>query len=517
MSLLRRNRLPAEERPPHHGRNMLLRFALGAIVIFALTAASVSSAVLLEVDDAVQIFTRESKPLDPGVKDLLADVEPGKPQTILIIGDDRRWADTHDSAGKLLKRPAPTRSDTMILVHLDPSRGATAIMSLPRDLRVDIPGYGRQKLNAAFAYGEDELALKTIRGLLGVPIHHYVRVTFWGFRGIVDRVGCVYTDVDRWYFNDNRPPAGGGDPYATINVRAGYQKLCGQKALDYVRFRHLDSDLVRETRQQQFLSDARSQVGVGTLFSDRRELLRIFGRSVRTDIRSSRAVLGLLKLVAESSSQPLQPIHITVSDATDGSGDVEATPSAIAAAVRRFLAVRSSTQPKGTEKRTRPSARKRRRSRSSSAIPSGLTVNKQAGEDLGARLSVKLGSRLPVYYPKLMATAGNYKLDDSRSYKLRDRSGDRHRAYRIVAYEGSIGQYYGVQGTDWSSPPILDDPSETRRVGRRTFQLYYDGKRLRLVGWKTSRGSYWVSNTLLRSLSERQMLALAQSLTRVGS
>jgi LCP family protein required for cell wall assembly len=515
VSLLRRNRPPAEERPPHHGRSMLLRFGLGAVVIFALTAASVSSAVLLEVDSAVQIFRRASTPLDPAVDDLLANVEPGKPQTILIIGDDRRWADTHDANGKLLKRPGPTRSDTMILVHLDPSRGATAIMSLPRDLRTDIPGYGRQKLNAAFAYGEDKLALKTISGLLGIPIHHYVRVTFWGFRGIVDRVGCIYTDVDRFYYNDNNPPAGGGPPYAAINVKAGYQKVCGQRALDYVRFRHLDSDIVREARQQQFISDARGQVGIGSLFSNRAQLLRIFGRSVRTDIRSNKSVLGLLKLVAESSNHPLQPIHIDVADATDGSGDVLVTPEAVQAAVRRFINVQATVAPKGRQPR-RTTRRKRRRPRSSAQLPPGLILNKTAGEDVGAQLSVKLGSRLPVYYPKIMTTTGNYKPNDSRAYTIRDRSGTRHRAYRLVAYEGRIGQYYGVQGTDWKSPPILDDASETRRIGGRSFELFYDGKRLRLVAWRTSRGAYWVSNTLLRSLTERQMLALASSLTRVG-
>jgi LCP family protein required for cell wall assembly len=515
VSLLRRNRPPAEERPPHHGRSMLLRFALAAVVIFALTAASVSSAVLLEVDSAIQIFKRNSTPLDPAVDDLLANVQPGKPQTVLIIGDDRRWADTHDARGKLLKRPASTRSDTMILVHLDPSRGATAIMSLPRDLRTEIPGYGTQKLNAAFAYGEDKLALKTIHGLLGIPIHHYVRVTFWGFRGIVDRVGCIYTDIDRWYFNDNNPPAGGGGPYAAIDVKAGYQKVCGQRALDYVRFRHLDSDIVREARQQQFISDARGQVGIGSLFSNRAQLLRIFGRSVRTDIRSNKAVLGLLKLVAESSNHPLQPIHIDLTDATDGSGDVLASPQAIQDAVRRFIDVQATAAPKGRQPST-TKRRTRKRSRASAQLPPGLVLNKTAGEDVGAQLSVKLGSRLPVFYPKVMTLTGNYKPNDSRAYTIRDRSGKRYRAYRLVAYEGHFGQYYGVQGTSWPSPPILDDPSETRRVGGRTFDLFYDGKRLRLVAWRTSRGAYWVSNTLLRSLTERQMLALARSLTRVG-
>ena len=128
---------------------MYKRFVLAGVIITCLCAATVASAVLLEVDEGITIFKRNTTPIDPQVKQLLADVAPGKPQTILVIGDDRRKAEA------LQKHPPPTRSDTMILVRLDPHQRATALMSLPRDLVVDIPGHGRQKLNAAFAYGED--------------------------------------------------------------------------------------------------------------------------------------------------------------------------------------------------------------------------------------------------------------------------------------------------------------------------------------------------------------------------
>jgi hypothetical protein len=78
-----------------------------------------------------------------------------------------------------------------------------------------------------------------------------------------------------------------------------------------------------------------------------------------------------------------------------------------------------------------------------------------------------------------------------------------------------FGEYYGIQGTTWRDPPILDNPSETiTRKGRR-LQLYYDGRRLRLVAWRTRRGAYWVSNTLTQALNERQMIAIAASLRRM--
>jgi LCP family protein required for cell wall assembly len=496
---------------------MLRRFAIGAVVIFMLSGATVASAVLLEVGQVSSILKNESVPLAPAVSSLLQNVQPGKPQTILVIGDDRRKID--------VQQGNPTRSDTMILVRLDPNKGATAMMSLPRDLLVDIPGHGRDKLNAAFAIGEDALTLKTIRSLLGIPIHHYVRVTFWGFRQAVDRLGCVYVDIDRKYFNDNNPPNGGGGAYAAIDVPAGYQKLCGRRALDYVRYRHLDSDLVRAARQQSFLGEAKGQIGVSGVFSDRNTLLKIFARSVRTDIRSSHAVLGLLKLVAESSSKPVAEVQFPALDAGDGSGNVVISDPSLHATVQRFLDIHATKGARGrtpesigAQRAQRRGARTRTRRSpggASTATAPGLVVNRAAGEDEAARLQVKMPS-LPVYAPRLLASGGRYRTDYARAYTIADRGGHRHRAYRIVAFEGSIGQYYGVQGTTWASPPILDDPSEHRRIAGRTYELFYDAGRLRIVAWRTPGAVYWVSNTLLRTLTNRQMLALARSSARIN-
>jgi LCP family protein required for cell wall assembly len=488
---------------------MFKRFALAGVIITCLAAATVASAVLLEVKEAVDIFRRNTTPIDPQVKQLLADVAPGKPQTILVIGDDRRKKEA------LSKHPPPTRSDTMLLVRLDPHQRATALMSLPRDLLVDIPGHGRQKLNAAFAFGEDRLTLRTVRDLLKIPIHHYIRVTFWGFTGAVDRLGCVYVDVDHRYYNDNHPPNGGGPPYAVIDVGAGYQKLCGQDALDYVRYRHLDNDLIRAARQQSFLGEAKNQIGVSSVWSNRDELLEIFGKSVHTDIDSNAAILSLLRLVAESAAKPIQEVQFPAQDVGDGSGNVEISQSALKRTVDAFLAARATTGPRGTARSTTKagSTRKHKRSRPS-AVP-GLVRNRTAAEDIAAPLQAKL-DRLPVYYPTLMSSTGSYRVMDSRAYDIVDRSKKRHRAYRIVAYEGRIGQYYGVQGTDWRSPPILDDPSSRVRSGGRTYELFYDGSRLKLVAWRTKRGSYWVSNTLLRTLNNQQMLAIARSVRSIA-
>ena len=78
------------------------------------------------------------------------------------------------------------------------------------------------------------------------------------------------------------------------------------------------------------------------------------------------------------------------------------------------------------------------------------------------------------------------------------------------------GEYYGIQGTTWRYPPILDDPHEDVRIGRRKMMVYRDGKRIRLIAWRTSKAVYWVSNTLTRSLSNKQMTAIAGSLRKLG-
>jgi hypothetical protein len=85
-----------------------------------------------------------------------------------------------------------------------------------------------------------------------------------------------------------------------------------------------------------------------------------------------------------------------------------------------------------------------------------------------------------------------------------------------VLRKPGIGEYYGVQGLTWKAPPILDDPDRTITRGGRRLRLYYDGKQLRLVAWKTKRGTYWVSNTLTQTVNEDQMIEIASTLRRLG-
>ncbi|MEA2220329.1 MAG: polyisoprenyl-teichoic acid--peptidoglycan teichoic acid transferase [Solirubrobacteraceae bacterium] len=481
--------------------SMVKRFVLGAVLVVLFSATAVASALLLEVKDDIASFKFTSKPI-PHIQDFLQDVPAGQAQTILLLGSDRRFADI----GKV--RP---RSDTIIVARLDPDLNATAIMSIPRDLLVDVPGYGMRKINEAFHLGGEKLTIRTVSELLSIDINHVISVNFGGFERAVNRLGCVYADVDRRYFNDN---AGGGEHYATIDLKPGYQKLCGKDALDYVRFRHEDSDFVRAARQQEFLRQAKEQIGLGKLFGDRKELLRIFGRYTETDIsqRDTAEILGLIKLAYESSKEPLTEIRFPATDCPDRSC-VQISTNALIDTVQRFIDVRGNTPVAKTPKKVK-------RVRRTARLAPGLVYAQQEGENHVLAMSVRLEPLgLPVYFPKarLAGGAAGYVSDGSpRSYEIFDRNHNRYRSYRIVLYAGQLGQYYGVQGTTWKAPPILDNPTDERIMRGRTYRRYFDGKKIRLIAFQTPKAVYWVTNTLNQVLTNRQMMDVARSLQRIG-
>ncbi len=174
---------------------------------------------------------------------------PGQPAVALVIGYDARKGE--GTAG---------RSDTLMLVRADPSTDSISLLSFPRDMRVEIRCPGRtpffDKINAAYATCGPQGSLQTVRLLTGVQINYLITVNFRGFREIVDRLDGAWIDVDRRYFNDRSGPFG----YAKINLKPGYQQLSGRQTLDYVRYRHTDSDLYRVARQQQFVKAFKGQI-----------------------------------------------------------------------------------------------------------------------------------------------------------------------------------------------------------------------------------------------------------------
>jgi polyisoprenyl-teichoic acid--peptidoglycan teichoic acid transferase len=470
------------------------RFLIGAALVIFAAGSATAVAAFREVDKVVEALDSSE---DLKLGEALAETDPGEPQTILLLGSDRRPDNATDGGAG-----TGARSDTIILVRLDPDKQATALMSLPRDLKVEIPGHGVDKINAAYSLGGPKLTLQTVKQLTGLSINHVINVDFRGFQKAIDAIGCIYTDVDRRYYNDTAE-------FAYINIPAGYQQMCGDKALQYARFRHEDSDLVRGIRQQDLLRDAKQQVGVGALVDDRDTLLEIFGKYTTSDadLKDRAELLRLLKLAVFSVGQPIRHVKFEgeVDIAAEG-GFVTASDATVKKLAQQFLGVEDTKGPRGELK---PKGGKRK---PKPPVDDGdLEKETQFGKDQAIQaIEQGAGGKLPVYYPTVRVAGSEY-IGPPRYYKLVTPDGERKKSYRMVLKLPLAGEYYGIQGTRWMEPPILDSPSEERTIKGRKFELHFEGDRLRLVAWRTPKAVYWVSNTLLQTLSEQQMLAIARS------
>jgi LCP family protein required for cell wall assembly len=476
-------------------RGLWKRYLLGAFIVVTACAAATTVAAIHQVDRIAAAFHGNLK-----IDDLLAQTGPGKPQTVLLVGSDKRAKGARDAV-------SGQRSDTMILMRLDPSKGAIALMSMPRDLKVRIPGHGTDKLNASYSIGGTRLLLRTLNQVTGLRINHVVDVDFRGFRDAVDEIGCVYTDVDRRYFNDNSNP---NDQYATINILPGYQKLCGANALDYVRYRHTDTDIVRAARQQDFLRQAKSQVGTGRLIANQSKLIKIVSRYTRSDIHGRTAVLRLLKLAVDSAGSPVVEIHFP---ARVGASYVTASATAVKRATSEFLNVRGSKGPRGGPAAPAPPRRQGGGGRKPGPAPAFPNLIDISGGGRQQALTLAKDVRgLPIFYPRVGVRMSSYSVSSPRGYKICGPHGRCWWSYRIVISRNPVlGEYYGVQGTSWKDPPIIQSPSEVRNYRGRKMMIFTDGDRIRLVAWRTKDGVYWVSNTLLQTISKGDMLEIARA------
>jgi LCP family protein required for cell wall assembly len=515
---VRKRYLQDEERVPNVGAALVKRGLLAMVLVVMTSATALATTVVLEVDDIKNAFIGEGRVAVDIPEITKADA--GGARTILLLGSDARYEDK-----KLGLKP---RSDTILLVRLDPDKEVIAMTSIPRDLLVTVPGVGDAvKINSAYENGGERLAVKTVKELLSVggrdfKINHVVTVDFGGFQRAIDYIGCVYTDIDRDYFNDNTGPGG----YAAIDIDPGYQKLCGKDALSYVRYRHNDNDLVRAARQQDFLRQVRTAKGTKKLISggiapgNLKKLARVFGRYFDRDksLDSTKEIFKFAKTVLFTAGNPVREVQFRVTSAPDNINLV-ANEEMLEETVSEFLDAKASAVPRQNEEPSDEDvARSAERERQSTKVPSGvrgLEENRTAGENAAI-----LGSRkidFPFFFPTLQTTAATFQSEEPYTYKLKDERGKKHDAYRIVAKKSlGVGEYYGIQGMTWRYPPILDDPHEDVRVGKRKMMVYRDGKRIRLIAWRTPKAVYWVSNTLTRSLSNQQMLGIAGSLRKLG-
>lgn len=503
------------------------RFLLASVLIVAVSAAATTTSVLLYIDSIAHALGHNDR-LHNKLSRALANVHPGDPENILILGSDKR-------AGEEFEED-PGRSDTTIMLRLDPEKDSIAVMSIPRDLKVEIPGYGTGKFNEAYSYGGPKLTLQVVKELTGLPIQHVVNVDFLGFVRAVDAIGCVYTDVDRRYYHSNvgLPPS---EQYSEINIKPGYQKLCGKKALQYVRYRHTDTDIVRSARQQSFISDARQQISVQDLVFDQRNLIDIFTEYTTSDISDGRTMLEVLKLFIASRNAAIKQVHFP---AELGPSYVYSNETMIHEAVDEFLSGETSEEAGGSEggsagakhgKKGKHGGKgkrgKKNKKKSKPKVPAvkpgddGLLPAREAGEAEAEAAARKVGGGFPVFYPTRLPPEAHYvetdpyeHVVDPRVYRFKDSDGERRVAYKMVAVmeEPDGYHYFGLQGIrGWEGPPILDNPSVTEEIHGREYEIFVDSGRIKLIAWHRGSNTYWIANDLEQSLSNEQMVGMARS------
>jgi polyisoprenyl-teichoic acid--peptidoglycan teichoic acid transferase len=231
---------------------------------------------------------------------------PGGTLNVLLVGTDARLGED------------VSRTDTLVLAHFDPHTNRVSMLSLPRDLLVNVPGYGKNKLNAAYPIGERKigpgygpaLLKETVGELVGLPINHFVLINFDGFKTLIDKIDGIYIDVPK-PIDDSKYPM---DQYAgdvrtmKIHFDAGRQLLDGDRALIYARTRHADSDFGRNQRQQQVLIaifDRVREQGLLSQLTNIDQYTESISDYIRTDLSRS-DMLNLASMGSKLSTESIQ-------------------------------------------------------------------------------------------------------------------------------------------------------------------------------------------------------------------
>ena len=316
------------EPPPPSRRSLALTVLGWAATVIAVCAVGVAGGAYLYLHESVAAVAPRSVDVRVTAKRLDLPIA-GQPATALVIGYDRRAGDA---------KGTPSRSDTLMLVRANPKNDTISMLSFPRDLQAEIVCPGKPtyttKINAAYANCGARGTLETVRKLTGVPVNYLITVNFRGFRQLVDKLGGIWMDVDRRYLNTQGGPSG----YATINLQPGYQKLGGYQALDFVRFRHTDSDLYRNARQQLFVRSLKDQVRTNFSLTKLPKLIRVLTSNIEVAQGGGNNVSATTVLSYAVLAYSLPPGHVFQSriEGLEGFADLTTSQANISSAVRQW-------------------------------------------------------------------------------------------------------------------------------------------------------------------------------------
>jgi LCP family protein required for cell wall assembly len=501
---IRQEPIPPE--PPRRRWWIAKRLLAAAVAVVALTGGATYAIARNEVGKVVEALG-QNKPVRLAPK-VLAPTSKGEPETLLLIGNDERPPPKDNPEGAVLPH-----SNEMLLVRIDPSKPTISMLSIPRELQVTFTAPNGEvitnRINSAYTYGYEEgggtaggvkLMVETLERVLGIRMINHVFVTdFSRFKRAVDEMGCVYMTVDRRYYHVNEP---GGEQYFEINLQPGYQRLCGKQALEFVANRHESTSLIRDARDQRFLLETKAEYG-STLFEAREKFEHILGKAMETDLHGEEQVLQLLELLVESAGKPVRqvPFHVTLLPTVD-----TASPEQIDEAVQSFLRGTAAISTR-TVRQAVDAARPHRHAHDGTPGPSLTPTSEEA---LAQARSDSPELPFPIDYPRARDAFAGAEPDTLRLYQIHDQHGHLHPIYVVVIDRGGLGEYYDVQGSTWTDPPLLADPNQSVRIGSRTYDLYYAGEAIRTIAWDEDGAAYWIQNTLTNSVQPREMLAMAE-------
>ncbi|MEO7715287.1 MAG: LCP family protein [Capsulimonas sp.] len=236
------------------------------------------------------------------------DVFPGqKTLNLMVIGRDYDYSDSD----QIIKTKA--RSDMLMMARIDFDSKKISFLSIPRDTRADIPGFGVGKINGAHAHGGPALTEQTVQSNFGIPSEKYVAIDFQGFEEAIDQLGGVDLNVDKKMdYDDNWG-------HLHIHLKPGEQHLNGQQAMGFVRFRHSDSDLVRVQRQQALLAALKAKLLNPATLAAIPNLLGTMDRHLDSDMTPEQKI-AIANFVHET---PRDQIQMATLPSTEGKVFVE--------------------------------------------------------------------------------------------------------------------------------------------------------------------------------------------------
>jgi LCP family protein required for cell wall assembly len=500
---------------PPQRRRYVWRAVLGCLIVLLASAGAAAVAVLEQVHTIVQDIS-VNKPLKVS-STALVQSSFGQPETLLLIGDDTR------SVFKYYNAFVPNLANEMLLVRIDPSKPWISMMSLPRELWVNVTepdgAEYTNRLNSAYTYGTTTL-LQTIKQVTGLSVNHVITTTFTQFENAINTLGCVYNTIDERYYNlnDGAP----GTDYQSVNLEPGYQCLNGSEAEQFVSYRHTDTSQIRDARDQSFLLAVKQQYGP-QLAGNIGEFEKVFGESVQTDpgLRSAGEILNLANLLISAEGLRVRQVHFQTDPCTVTcpSADLTATPRQIQDSVHNFLFGGGATAT--GQVATIGHKISGRGGLAHLPLTPTLASNIAAEQAASARL------QFTAEFPKVQDLAGSaipvapqctqVVQACVRNYLIHAPGGEAYPIYVEVFSDGDLGQFYDVQGTTWTGAPLFADPNQTIRVDGLTYDLFYDGSHLETIAWREYGAVYWVHNTLTDAVGNGELLAIAEQTAPVGA